>query len=438
MRRLQPPFLSLCLALVTNMSKLRISLVQERPDEVHYSGNIVRGNLLLDVNKPKSYRCITIKFTGISRASGGNSRRNSETADANSSTEPYVDLQTVVWDGKDYPDGKLTPGQHSWPFSFAVPQTAPSSFEGAHGSIRYTLEGRIVTSSNKSDHKVEARVPVRQLVVYADPELLRPQHQEVTKRMKGLCCCGSQPIVLRAVVPKTTFYTGETLELQISLENESGHRIALSAAVKEDVKYTAADGSHKWEGKTVATLANTEVEPRSSREWKPTVEVPEVDVVDEGSCDNIRVTHSLIVNCKIPRTDNLFTVFPLKISNWRPVNENLPPPTNPQLDEPYPQPPNTTLGLQPHPYSPSTLSTAPPGLPPQPLPTGTTHNVSMQHQQSPGPLSATLPHHYNPTTYRPPPSAHPVQPQHRPLVSGGVPTPYAVAKSQWNSAMSLS
>ena len=426
------------------MSKLRISLVQESPNQVHYSGNTVKGNLLLDVNKPKNYKRITIQFTGKCSTSLAG-RRNSESADKdNSSIEAYVDLATTLWNSQDFPDGKLTPGQHSWPFSFAIPQTAPSSFEGNFGSIRYTLEGRIVTGSSKSSHVVEARVPVQQLVVYTDPALLRPQHQEVTKRMGGGLCCASQPIILRAVVPRTSFYIGDSFKLQVSLENGSGLRIAVSASIKQDVKFAAGQGKHKWGGKTIATVANTNAEPRGTCDWEPIIEIPSVDVVDEGSCKNIKVSHSLIVSCKIPRTDNLFTLFPLKISNWQPPEWQAPPTTNPQLNEGYP--PQATI-----PQIPPVAPTAPPHFPvapPQPnAPIGIhpAHNVSFQPQHYPSPLqSATM--QYPGASSLPPPPCAPGHPGGHPpfshRLSGGVPTPFAaatvpVAISQWDSTMSL-
>ena len=425
------------------MSKLRISLVQESSNQIHYSGNAVKGNLLLDVNKPKSYKRITIQFTGkcyISLAG----RRNSESADKDKESsvrEAYVDLTTILWNSQDFPDGKLTPGQHSWPFSFAIPQTAPSSLEGGFGSIRYTLEGRIVTGSNKSSHVVEARVPVQQLVVYTDPTLLRPQHQEVTKRMGGGLCCASQPIVLRAVVPRSSFYIGDSFKLQVSLENGSSHRIAVSASIKQDVKFVGGQGKHRWDGKTIATVANTDAEPRTTCDWEPTIEIPSVDVVDEGSCDSIKVSHSLIVNCKIPRTDNLFTVFPLKISNWQPTDRQLPPPVNPHLNEGYPLPPPQSTIPQTPPFAPN----APHDLPTAPLQPNPGYNASLQPEHQYPPIQPPQPHIQYPGASQPPPTVPPGQlVAHSPLsrhVSGGVPTPYAaavpVAISQWESTMSL-
>ena len=425
------------------MSKLRISLVQERPDQVYYAGGVVQGHLLLEVNKPKSYKTITVHFTGRSHVSLSNSRRSSETSGKNkasTSTEPYIDLLTVLWDGKEHPDGKLTPGQHSWPFSFFIPQTVPSSFEGTYGSIRYVLEGKITASSSKSNQTVETPLPVKQLVVYADPALLRQQHQVVTKRMKGLCCT-SRSVVLHAKTPKTTFYPGETCELDISLENGSGRHITLSVLVKQDSRFSASNGTHKWEGKTAATVANTEVEPRSTRDWSPTIEVPEVDVVDEGSCDNIKVTHSLVVNCKISRTENLFTVFPLKISNWRPVESAPVPSSNPEIGrEGYilasanSQTPATVGGV---PLSPHTFPSAQPSASTHP-PTGIPHNFSLPHQASP--TAPAVQQYTNSTAPTAPPAN---QPHHRPLSSqvsaGGVPTPIVTAgMSHWDSAGSLS
>lgn len=143
------------------MPNLRIALIKESANQVYSSVKTVCGNVLLDINKPKSYEQVCVQFIGISHVQWTVSRTGYQNvAHTYSSRESYVDLVTVLWDSRQSSDGKLAPGQYSWPFVFNIPSTAPSSFEGTVGKIRYSVIGRIRTGLLKFDHTVEVQIPV--------------------------------------------------------------------------------------------------------------------------------------------------------------------------------------------------------------------------------------------------------------------------------------
>jgi hypothetical protein len=48
------------------------------------------------------------------------------------------------------------PGQHAFPFSFVLPPSLPSSFEGGIGYVRYTIKGTIDRPWRFDDHTVLA------------------------------------------------------------------------------------------------------------------------------------------------------------------------------------------------------------------------------------------------------------------------------------------
>ena len=54
-------------------------------------------------------------------------------------------------------------GQHSYPFSFILPQNIPGSFEGSHGHVRYTIKGTM-DRSWKFDHDCTVGFTVNSLV----------------------------------------------------------------------------------------------------------------------------------------------------------------------------------------------------------------------------------------------------------------------------------
>ena len=48
---------------------------------------------------------------------------------------------------------KFDIGQHSFPFSFSLPNSIPSSFEGEHGHIRYVLFGKLNPTKKKDEQR---------------------------------------------------------------------------------------------------------------------------------------------------------------------------------------------------------------------------------------------------------------------------------------------
>ena len=351
---------------------LRIGLVQSAPNQSYYPGSAVTGTLLLDVDEPKSYKEIVIQFCGRSYVhwteshteGSGDSRRT--VTHSYSSTEPYVDLVAPLWNSQQSPDGKLPPGQYNWPFSFTVPPTVPSSFEGSVGNIRYSLVGKIVTGLLKFNHNVELRIPVQQLVKITDPRLLQPVRQEVQKRICCLCCA-SGPIVMTVAVPKTGFCIGEVLQLHASLENGSSRRLTMNATITQRVVYRA-QGSTNWGGKTLLNIASDEIEPQATRNWDPTITVPTegMDIIHETSCRNIKVTYTLTVVCRIPRAFNLSLAVPIQLGNCQDEQQT----TAPAVQTGPPQVPAPAAAYPPT-FQPSNQHSAaypPPANAPPPYP----------------------------------------------------------------------
>ena len=349
---------------------LRIGLVQSAPNQAYYPGSTITGSLLLDVDEPKSYNEILIHFSGRSyvhwsESHTTGSRRNRRRVTRHySSSEAYVDLVSPLWNSQQSPDGKLAPGQYSWPFSFEIPPTAPSSFEGSVGHIRYSLVGKIVTGLFKFDHNVELRVPVQQLVKISDPRLLQPVREEVQKTVCCLCCA-SGPIVLTVALPKTGFLLGESIQFHASLENGSNRLVTMNASIVQHIVFHA-QGHRRFGGKTFVSVASDAVEPQASRNWEPTIQTPtsEVDIVHETSCGNINISYTLTVVCQIPRALNLSTAFRLQLGNCRDedqtaadANTSAPQYANPPPSETQPPP----LGdSAPPPYAPPAASVGPP------------------------------------------------------------------------------
>jgi hypothetical protein len=292
--------------------KMRIQLSS---NTVYHPGSTVTGSLLLDVDEAKSYKQILVQLSGRSyvhwRASSGQASRDYI------SLEPYFDSVAPLWDRQNSSDGKLPPGQYNWPFSFVIPPSAPSSFEGKFGNIRYILVGRIVTGALKLNHDIMALIPVQQLVMITDPRRLQPVRTEVQKTV-GCLFSTSQPIIMSVAVPKTGFYIGDSFQLHISIQNRSKRRVSLTATLKEYITFTAS-GTSRNISRSLYAIRTIGVERQQTEHLDKTIMVPltDMDIVHKSSCRNIRVIYCIKVTCHIPRAFNLSTVIPLELANCR-------------------------------------------------------------------------------------------------------------------------
>jgi len=296
------------------MKELRITLEQDGQNQLFYSGSSITGSLVVVVDKPKSYKDITIHFFGRSKVqwevwiTEGNRRRTVRYW----SKEVYVDAKRSLWTAEQSPNGRLPPGQHVYPFRFDIPRNAPSSFEGTVGSIRYKLRGRIGKGFLKFDHKIKRAVPVQQVVDMSDPRLLVPICREV---QKTVCClwCASAPIVLTVTLPKQGYCIGETLPLHVTIENGSSRRVTLEASLDQSVVYTAA-GGRQTSGKVLFRIRSDGLAPHMTSNWDPAPKIPATAAIDERSCANIRMSYSLKITAYISwEWEDLYTVIPLKL-----------------------------------------------------------------------------------------------------------------------------
>ena len=336
------------------MHSLRIT-VNDRPNQLQpfHPGSSVTGSLSVTVNGSDSHKRISIQFLGrervqwTERRDGGGRPGSGVCIAPYTSSHKYIDEEQTLWTADQSPDGRLSPGQHSFPFCFYIPDV-PSSFEGTLGSIRYTLVGRVSwTPPLRPDAMIQVRIPVhvQQVVGVSDPRLLQPVRQEVQKTVCCLCCA-SAPIELTVTVPKTGYCIGETLPVRITIENGSSRRITLTASLYQNVEYTAKD-RHKSSKTCLVSDKSDEITPHITCDWNCSLQIPATDVLDEQSYSNIKVSHSLEIAANIPCGFNLSTVIPLKLGNVREQwNTLLPQP----IATPQCQPPPYPHG-RPPPYT---------------------------------------------------------------------------------------
>ena len=345
-------------------------------NRLYHPGDTITGRLLVDVNYPKSFNQIAVIFIGscyVRLTREGPNARGESVVDHYTSSEAYVDLVAPLWNSQQSPDGKLPPGQYNWPFSFNLPPTAPSSFEGSVSNIRYSLVAGNMVTDTKLQYRVEQRIDMQELMKITDyPRWLTPVHQQVCEdeeRVRYLCCTSRcDPVAMTVTVPKTGFYLGESFQLHASLENGTRSRcIQMTALVEKEVCYHA-EGRRDCERETILQVESDWIEPQEIRNWDPTLTIPTTENISVITT-YITVCYTLYIAYGWPT--RRIACIPLQLGNCQDEEETAPtvqsePPqqpaaTHPPSPQPLPPPPVPQ-------YPPIAPQSPPPAPPPPPLP----------------------------------------------------------------------
>lgn len=108
---------------------------------------------------------------------------------------------------------ELTPGIHTFDFSFDLPNNVPGSFTSDIGNILYSIEGMLITETYYSA-KVNLEVVERMIMEE------KPLNVEESKSFRNVIF-KSQPLVVAASLPKNNYGSGEVVEVNINISNRS-------------------------------------------------------------------------------------------------------------------------------------------------------------------------------------------------------------------------
>ena len=159
----------------------------EKPLKIFFSGEELRGRVVIDLSSQKNFRQIKLEIVGrgevhwtesrtVTRTDSDGNSRSETVTDHYRSSEKYFHQEFIIQQGPGLP-----PGQHVLPFSLILPSNLPSSFEGEHGSVRYYVKANIVRDW-KWDHKVKQHIMVNGILdLNLYPSAQAPGESQVTK-----------------------------------------------------------------------------------------------------------------------------------------------------------------------------------------------------------------------------------------------------------------
>ncbi|KAF0688501.1 Aste57867_19902 [Aphanomyces stellatus] len=201
--------------------------LEVRMDKPYYiSGDIITGNLFVDVRQPIECNEVVVFVKGKEKVYW--------------EEEEYVeregkDDKTIVKrfsNGREFFKQKLVlfnvqhalaPGQYIYPFQYQLPMGLPGCFDndhddGVHAKIEYSIKGAIGVQGmfNRDLKKKQTLTVYAQLAGY-----VAPSFDEKVQSINYLCCFPQGTCTLRVAMDKNMYGPGEVPRIQVDIHNNS-------------------------------------------------------------------------------------------------------------------------------------------------------------------------------------------------------------------------
>ncbi|BFF89508.1 arrestin domain-containing protein 5 [Drosophila madeirensis] len=208
----------------------RCDMQLDSPSGVYRAGETVNGHIYLTLTERALIKAISLEANGFAltewlKAQKAGKPKKSEQKNLQVEKQPLAFENRVDYFAKiDYFVGSeaaqpqlMEAGTYSYGFHVKLPKNCPSSYEGPHGHIRYTLQLLIHSSA---DRPIDV-IHTRQLQVYSESELCKESRSgevqclEQTPRMKFW----QRPLQLHLQIPRQGYSPGAGISVHVKLHN---------------------------------------------------------------------------------------------------------------------------------------------------------------------------------------------------------------------------
>jgi len=328
---------------------------------VYFAGSSIEGNVTLELSEPKIMQGISIVLSGLAYVHWAEERhRGTRDNGPIDETVYYSDSETILnrmsillWgNGKD--SQELAAGRYEFPFKYQLPSNValPTSFEGQHGYIRYTLTATI-SRSWKHNHTTKRGITINETVDINTHYLTTPLSSSNEKTLCCLCCA-SGPISLSVITDRGGYCPGESIAISTEAENHSNKSVTtIQASLKQIVVYFARGQSHTT-SHIIQRIRGPGIEIGDISNWSNELLPIPPTVPSIGSCRIIKLSYILQVTLALSRSFDLQVILrpvtignvPFRGSKSVVNNSSCPPvrhpPAQTYVPPPYPPKPLTT------------------------------------------------------------------------------------------------
>ena len=282
-----------------------------------YPGSTVRGFVLVAVDKAKDYKQITVRLSGRAQVqwqvrSGSG---NTETVILYHNCVSYIDGKYILWSRDGILSGQFPIGEHTYPFEFLLPENIPSSLETSTGQIRYEVEAEISQSRRlKLNHKISTVLTVKGKETI--PSIcMTPKSVDMTNHTKW-CCFDFGPVSVTCHLPQTGFSPGDSITLNMYVENESTKNIRVRTSLYREYVFFSSGGDKQVEGKHVSSLLSDQIHAGVLTSLQDIcLKIPVDAPMTLRNCSCISVEYCIFIKTVTPFGSSTEKRVPLLIAN---------------------------------------------------------------------------------------------------------------------------
>ncbi|XP_048369293.1 arrestin domain-containing protein 1 isoform X2 [Sphaerodactylus townsendi] len=283
------------------MGKVQLFEIRLGDSRVVYSpGEPLTGTVTVRLAGSLQYRAIKVICVG----SCGVSSKINDTAWT--VEEQYFNSTLSLAD-----KGFLTAGEHTFPFQFLLPASAPTSFEGPFGKVTHQIKAVIETPRFSKSHKCSKVFYVLcPLNLNEIPEIEQLNTASVTKKF-NYKLVKSGNVIVTATTDLKGYVVGQVIHLRTDIENKSGRDTGtIVASLIQKVAYK----SKRWiyDLRTIAEVEGSAVKAWKHAEWKEQILVPALPQSILQGCSLIHIDYYIQVSLKSP---DVSVTLPIYIGN---------------------------------------------------------------------------------------------------------------------------
>ena len=303
--------------------------------QVYNPGSLVNGYVVLELSASQNCKCISIVLSG--KAISGSD-----------STETLISNTEIRLLGDDRGSQQVASGRYEFRFSFQLPRSLPSSYEGRKGSICYALTAALSRPWSSKRYVVQT-VTVKDIV-------------RINTALSSSCWKAHQktrgPVRMCVKTDRGGYYSGESIALSVNVKNGGNGRIAAVQAVlmQKVVYYGIERNSPGWEWvgqrqtrapsesliarhhdmECICLLRGPGAESGGEINWNDRMLIPVDTVPNISNCKVINLSYILVVETMGVKSSSLSVEVPIVIGSksfreqtiMGSTNANRPPATN--------------------------------------------------------------------------------------------------------------
>ncbi|XP_032992639.1 arrestin domain-containing protein 2 [Lacerta agilis] len=281
---------------------------------VFSSGETVAGRVVLELSGTARLGALHLHAQGAAKVHWTESRSaGSSTAYTQSYSDQVEFLshrQTLLAPPDNGDVTVLQAGRHEFPFTFQLPESLATSFEGKHGSVRYWVKAKLHRPWS-SVKKAKMDFTIIEPIDINTPALLAPQ-AGVKEKLARAWYCNRGQVSVSAKIDRKGYTPGEVIPIFAEIDNCTTRTVVPKAAIIQTQTFVAR-GTKKQKKSVVASMVGDAIAAGKREVWHGrAIKIPPVGP-SILQCRIIHVEYTLKVCIDIPGSSKLFLELPLVI-----------------------------------------------------------------------------------------------------------------------------